>query len=164
MMQSQTRMTHKHSGSRVPHDFLHFLLHVWAVAVDEAFAAGAFLLLKRTLVQTHTRILHELGAFCAEFAVGSVVSFAVDVHHGFDGFLLTRYSGMFSGHFKIPFQLLLQKQACCAQIRLHPKPIGIPNRKGKSTTLFVTLSKSWKPAFILDPISNSMQKRGEGVD
>lgn len=87
-------MMHKHSGSSVPHDLLHFFLHIWLVTVDEAFAAGAFLLLERTLIQTHKRVILELGAFSAEFTMCSMMSFAVDMHQGFDGFLFAFYSGV----------------------------------------------------------------------
>jgi hypothetical protein len=88
----------QHAWTSVPHDYLHFLFHVWAVALDEAFAAGAFLLLEGALIQPHLCVLQKLGAFSAEFAVSSVFSFAVDVYHRLYGFLLSSDSRMFNSH------------------------------------------------------------------
>lgn len=55
--------------------------------MDEAFAAGAFFVLKRALVKAQKRVFFELYAFGAEFAVGFMVASAVDVYHVRDGFL-----------------------------------------------------------------------------
>ena len=64
--------------------------------MDEAFAAGALLFLERALFQPHEGVGFEFGAFGAEFAVGAVVSLAVDVDHGFDGFLFAGYAWVLS--------------------------------------------------------------------
>ncbi len=60
--------------------------------MDEAFAAGAFLFLKRTLVKAHERVDLEFFTFEAQFLIGAVVGFAVDVGHGLDGFLFASYA------------------------------------------------------------------------
>ena len=62
--------------------------------MDEAFAAGALLFLKRALFEAHESVGFEFGAFGAEFSVGAVVGFAVDVDHGVDGFFLPCYPRM----------------------------------------------------------------------
>jgi hypothetical protein len=67
--------------------------------VDEAFAAGALFLLEGAFVQPYNRVLLELGAFRAQFAVGAVVGFAVYVYHGFDGFLFAFYAWVLTRHF-----------------------------------------------------------------
>ena len=94
MMQRQTRVMQQHSWTRIPHDLPHFLFHVWFVAMDEAFAAGALLFLKRALFEAHESVGFEFGAFGAEFSVGAVVGFAVDMDHGVDGFFLPCYPWM----------------------------------------------------------------------
>jgi hypothetical protein len=63
--------------------------------VNEAFAAGALLLLKGALLQPHKSVGPEFGAFGAEFIMGIVVSFAVDVYHGVNGFLFAGYTWVF---------------------------------------------------------------------
>ena len=95
VMQRQRWVMQKHPGTRVTHDFFDFFFHVGAVAVDEAFAAGAFFVLKGAFVKAHKRVFLELPAFGAEFAVGAVVSFAVDFHHVVYGFLFTFHSFVF---------------------------------------------------------------------
>ena len=82
------------------------------VAVYEAFAAGAFLLLEGALVKARVRVSHELGAFEAEFTMRAVMCFAVDVHHSVDGFLLSSNPGMFSsGHMCLTFSIIRTRQA-----------------------------------------------------
>ena len=95
VVKRQTWMMQKHSRTRVTHDLFDFFLHVGAVAVDEAFAACAFFVLKGAFVKTHERVLFEFFAFRAEFAVGSVMVFAVDFNHVADGFLFAFHSFMF---------------------------------------------------------------------
>ncbi len=95
MVQREARVVEEHPWTRVTHDPFDFFFHVGAVAVNQAFAAGAFLVLKRALVKPHESVLLELLAFLAEFAVGSVVVFAVDVHHVAYGFLFTFHSFVF---------------------------------------------------------------------
>lgn len=63
--------------------------------MDEAFAAGAFLILERALVKPQKSVLLELFAFGAEFAAGSMVVSAIDVYHVGDGFLFPFHSLMF---------------------------------------------------------------------
>jgi len=89
--------------------------------VDEAFAAGALLVLKRAFVQPHEGVFLEFFAFWAEFAVGSMVPFAVDVNHVGDGFLFPFHSFVFwvwrlRLHFKSALEI-----ACAPQIRVYPK-------------------------------------------
>ena len=84
-------MIEKHAWSGVTHYDFYFLFHVWAVAVDEAFAAGAFFLLKRTFVKPQKSIFFEFFAFLAYFAVGSMVFSAVEVNHIPYGILFTSY-------------------------------------------------------------------------
>ncbi len=94
-MQRFAGVMQQHAWSRETHDYLHFFFHVRSVAVDEAFSAGALLLLKRAFVQTHMSVCQKFGAFGAEFAVGFMVGFAVNVDHVFDGFLFATYSRVF---------------------------------------------------------------------
>jgi len=94
VMQRQTWMVQKHSWTRVTHDLFDFFLHVWAVAVDEAFATGAFFVLKRAFVKAHERVLFELIAFRADFAVGSMVVSAVYFDHVTYRFLFAFHSFM----------------------------------------------------------------------
>ena len=94
-MERQARVMQQHSWSRVPHDGFDFLLHVGAVAVDDAFAAGAFLILKRAFVQPQKSVLLKFPAFGAQFAVGAMVAFAVDACHVGDGFLFPFHSFVF---------------------------------------------------------------------
>jgi hypothetical protein len=63
--------------------------------VYDAFAAGAFFLLKGAFVKAHERIFLKLGAFGAEFTVGFVVAFAVNFCHVPYGFLFAFHSFMF---------------------------------------------------------------------
>jgi hypothetical protein len=65
MMQRQTGVTEKQPGTRVPHNLSDFQFHVWFIAVDAAFAASGFLVLKRAFTQTHERVFFELLAFGA---------------------------------------------------------------------------------------------------
>ena len=88
-------MMNKHSWSSVPHNLADFLFHVGAVAVDDAFAAGAFFVLKRAFVEPHKCVGLEFGAFCAKLAVSSVVSFAVNFRHVTYCFLFSFHSFMF---------------------------------------------------------------------
>ena len=88
-------MMQKHSWSRVTHDLFDFFFHVWSVAVDYTFAACAFFVLKRALIKPQKSVLFELFALGAEFAVCSVVIFAVDVDHVAYGFLFSLHSFMF---------------------------------------------------------------------
>ena len=90
----QSWMMQKHSWTRVTHDLFDFLLHVGAVAVDEAFAAGAFFVLKRAFVKAHERVLFELPAFRAEYAVGFMVVSAVYFDHVTYRFLFAFHSFM----------------------------------------------------------------------
>ena len=87
-------MMKKHTWTRITHYNLDFFFHVRAVAVDEAFAACAFFLLKRTFVKPQKCILFKFLAFLAYFAVGSVVVFAVEFNHVLYGFFLASYSFM----------------------------------------------------------------------
>ncbi len=80
-------MMHHHSRSRVTHNDLHFFLHIWAITVNQAFSASTLLFLKRALVQAHLSIFKELNTLEAEFTVGAMVRFAVNVNHGIDCFL-----------------------------------------------------------------------------
>ena len=75
--------------------FFDFFFHVWSVAVYDAFAACAFLVLKWTFVKTHECIFFEFFAFRAEFAMSVVVSFAIDFYHVAYGFFLSFHSFMF---------------------------------------------------------------------
>ena len=95
VMQRQGWVVEEHSWSRVAHDLLDFLFHVWAVAVDEAFAARALLVLEGALVKPRESVLLELPAFRAEFSVGAMVVSAVDVYHVAYGFLFTFHSLVF---------------------------------------------------------------------
>ena len=64
--------------------------------MDDAFAACAFFVLKRTFVKAHEGIFFELDAFRAQFtAVGVVVTFAVDFYHISYGFLFTLHTFVF---------------------------------------------------------------------
>ncbi len=95
MMQRQARMVQQHSGTRVPHDHLDFFLHIRAVAVNKAFAASAFFVLKRALVKAQKRIFFELRAFRAEFAVCSMMASAKYFDHIAYGFLFPFHSLVF---------------------------------------------------------------------
>ena len=117
----------QHARTRVAHDFLNFYLHVWLVAVDKAFAAGAFLLLKWAFVKTHESVGFEFGAFGAKFPMGFVVCLAVDVHHVVDGFLFSGYawvfgSGLLCFHLKPPRGRRIWFQY---QISVYPNMCGI---------------------------------------
>jgi hypothetical protein len=69
------------------------LFHVWAVTVDEAFAAGTFFVLEDAFVQTKKSVFAEFLAFGADFAFfGAVVVVAVDVYHVAYGFLFPDHS------------------------------------------------------------------------
>ena len=60
--------------------------------------------LERALVKSHERIRQKLGAFRAEFAFGLMVTSAVYVNHGVDGFFLSCYSRMLLAQvFSLPF-------------------------------------------------------------
>ncbi len=63
--------------------------------MDEAFAAGTFFLLKRTLVQTHESVFSELQAFSAKLILGSMMVSAVDFYHEFYGLFLSFHSFVF---------------------------------------------------------------------
>ncbi len=95
MMQRQTWMINQQARSRIAHDFAHFRFHIGFIAVDFAFAAGAFLVLEGAFVKALDGVVFELLAFGAELSVGyMVVPFAVDVNHVADGFLFTYHSFM----------------------------------------------------------------------
>jgi len=95
MMQRQTRAAQKHPRTRIPHDHLHFLLHLRLITVHQTFAASRFLFLKRALVQSHESVGQKLGAFRAQLIpFGLMVTFAVDVNHGVNSFFLSRYARM----------------------------------------------------------------------
>jgi hypothetical protein len=93
-MQRQNRMVQKHSWTRIPHDFLGFLPLLRLVAMHGAVCTRSFLFLKGTLIQSHSSVFKERGAFGAQVVMCVVFVFAVDVNHGFDGFLLPRYPRM----------------------------------------------------------------------
>ncbi len=94
-MHRLSRVMKQHAWSRKPHDFFDFFLHVGAIAVNKAFAAGAFLLLEGTFVKPHVSIGKEVITFSAEFvAFGSMVCSAVYVNHVFDGSFFSGYSRM----------------------------------------------------------------------
>ncbi len=63
--------------------------------MDDAFAAGGFFLLKRTLVESQKSVITEFTALSAEFSVlcAMVVS-AVDFNHVADGFLFSSHAFM----------------------------------------------------------------------
>jgi len=50
MMQRKSWVMEKHAGTRVAHYDFDFFFHVRAIAVDDAFATGAFFVLERTFV------------------------------------------------------------------------------------------------------------------
>jgi len=85
----------KHPWTRVPHYNFDFCFHVRSVTVNETLAACAFLVLKRTLIKAHEGILFELLTFGAEFTVGVMMVFAVDVYHVANGFLFTLHPFVF---------------------------------------------------------------------
>jgi hypothetical protein len=85
----------KHSWSSVPHDLSDFLLHIGLIAVDNAFAACAFFVLKWAFVKAHKCICLEFYAFCAKLAVSSMMSFAVNFGHVTYCFLFSFHSFMF---------------------------------------------------------------------
>lgn len=94
----------------------YFLFHFRIVTVNKTFSTCAFLFLEWTLVKAHPRILQEFSALGAEFTVGFVVSFAVDVYHCFDGFLFSPYSGVFGCHRSILSVLFNRKKLQGPQI------------------------------------------------
>ncbi len=65
MMQRQIRVTEEQPWTRVTRDFSDLQLHVWLVAVDDAFAAGGFFVLEGAFVEAHECIIFELLAFSA---------------------------------------------------------------------------------------------------
>ena len=85
----------EHSRSRVTHDILNFFFHIWSVAVNYAFATCAFFVLKWTFVKAQKSVFFELFAIGAEFSVGFVVIFAVNVDHVAYGFLFSLHSFVF---------------------------------------------------------------------
>jgi len=95
MVQRKSRVMNKHTWTRIPHHNLDFFFHVRFIAVNNAFAAGAFLVLKWTFVKAHKCVFLELSAFLAYFAMGAVVVFAVDFNHVSNGFLFAFHSFMF---------------------------------------------------------------------
>jgi hypothetical protein len=74
-------MMQKHARSRVTHDYFGFLFHFRFVTVNKAFPAGALFFLERAFVKPQSSILHKFVAFRAEFSMGFVVRFAVDMNH-----------------------------------------------------------------------------------
>jgi hypothetical protein len=94
-MQSQPWVVEEHSGTRVPHNFFRPLPLFGLITMDGAVGARGFLLLEGATVQAQSGVLEKRRAFWAEFALGFVFVFAVDVDHSFDGFLLPLYPGMF---------------------------------------------------------------------
>jgi hypothetical protein len=50
MVQRKRWMMEKHAGTREAHYNFNFFFHVRAIAMDDAFAAGAFFILERTFV------------------------------------------------------------------------------------------------------------------
>jgi hypothetical protein len=68
-----------------------------------ALSACSLVFLERTSIQTKFCIFNEFVALRTELLFRVVLSFAVDVNHGFDGFLLTLYPWMFNiSHLSIP--------------------------------------------------------------
>ena len=88
-MQSENWMAREHSWTRVSHDFLCFLAFLGLVTVDWAVGTRCLLLLEGTFIQAHLGVFEECGTFCAQFTLSVVLVLAVDIDHGFDGFLLT---------------------------------------------------------------------------
>jgi len=95
MVQRKSWVMEEHSWTRITHYNFDFFLHFRFIAVDNAFAACAFFVLKGTFVKTHKRVFLELPAFWTYFAFSSVVVFAVDFYHVSNGFLFTFHSFMF---------------------------------------------------------------------
>ena len=85
----------KHTWTRITHYHFDFFLHVRFVAVDDAFAAGTFFLLKRAFVKAHEGVFLELSALLAYLTVCAVVVFAVDFYHVSYGLLFTFHSFVF---------------------------------------------------------------------
>jgi hypothetical protein len=85
----------KHAWARIPHYNSDFFFHIRLIAVDDAFAASAFFILKGTFVKAHEGVFLELSAFRAYFAFRAVVVFAVDLNHVSYGFLFTFHSFVF---------------------------------------------------------------------
>ena len=74
-------MMQKHARSRVTHDYFDFLFHFRFVTVNKAFPAGTLFLLERAFVKAHSSVRHEFVAVRAEFSMGFVVRFTVDMNH-----------------------------------------------------------------------------------
>jgi hypothetical protein len=70
-------MMQKHSWTRITHYYSDFFFHIWAVAMDEAFAASAFFVLKGAFVKPQKRVFFKFAAFLAYFTVCSMVIFTV---------------------------------------------------------------------------------------
>jgi hypothetical protein len=94
MVQSQARVVQNHSGTGETHYFLCLFPHVWAITMDWALAARAFLFLKRALVKAHESIIEKLYAFGAELAFGLVFLPTIISNHGINGFFLPLDSWM----------------------------------------------------------------------
>src|SRR5512136_1306004 len=88
-------MVQKHSGSRISHDSLCLFSHIRLVTVNATFSACSFVFLERASVQTKSCIFDKFVALSTELLFPVVLGFAVDVNHGFDGFLFTSYPWMF---------------------------------------------------------------------
>jgi hypothetical protein len=74
-------MMQKHTWTGVAHNDFGFLFHIWAVAVDNAFAAGGFLFLKGTFIEPQKSVILEFLAASTQFAFGVVVVFAVEFNY-----------------------------------------------------------------------------------
>ena len=63
--------------------------------MDNAFAACSLFLLEGALCETKMCVFFEFLAFTAEFAVGAVVAFAVNINHVGDGVTFSFHTFMF---------------------------------------------------------------------
>ena len=83
---------YEHAWTRIPHYSFNLELHVGLVAMNNAFATGAFLVLEGAFVKPQKCIFFEFAALGAELPVGAMVIFAVYVYHVTDCLLFPSHS------------------------------------------------------------------------
>jgi hypothetical protein len=116
----------QHAWSSVTHHGSDFFFHIRFVAVDEAFAACAFFVLKGAFVKPQECIFLELSALGTYFALGAVVVSAVNFYHVPDGFLFAFHSFMFWVRWlRLHVNQLIQLVSSCEHIKIYPKMLGV---------------------------------------
>jgi len=92
MVDRQDRMSQEHPGASETHDYPDILFHGWLVTVNRAILTGGFCLLKGTVIQPVQGILLKRGANITICHLLMVMVFAVETHHGLNGFAFPVHS------------------------------------------------------------------------